>query len=632
MNDLTLGAGFPRHSYEDWRALAESTLGGADFERRLVTRTYDGIAIEPLYTAGHASAVPVPVADGAAWSVAQRVSHPDPARAAGLIREEIDGGAAAVVLRIAAPERPHGVAIAGSQDLDTVLGAVDLAGTPVRLDAGSQGLGMAALLAVHLVSRGIPPSNHRCSLGIDPYAGLIDGAPDARHPDAIAARAAGAVAAGFAAPVFTIDAHRLHAAGASEAQELAGALGMGVHLLRRLEAAGITLEAAHAAIGFVFAADADIFLTMAKLRAWPLLWGRVLEACGVEAAPARPLATTASRMLCARDPAVNMLRATAAVFAAAAGGAGAITVAPYTDALGEPDALARRMARNTQLILAQESHIARVGDPASGSWYADTLTGALAERAWQAFSTIEALGGFVAALEMGHVQSGIMQVAALRGRDIAARKLALTGVSEFPDLAEKPAGVEPPAAQAHRTPAAATVADWNGAVAAAAMGKLATAGDGAPPVTPLPRIRLAAPFEALRTLSDRALADTGARPRVFVAGIGALADHAARAGFVRTAFEAGGIEPVSGDASDFAGSGAAIACLCGSDAAYEEHAAGVAAALRGAGARRIYLAGRPNEALVAAGIDTFVHAGADIVDILAAAHAYCAGAAGGETP
>jgi methylmalonyl-CoA mutase len=309
-----------------------------------------------------------------------------------------------------------------------------------------------------------------------------------------------------------------------------------------------------------------------------------------------------------RDPFVNMLRATVAVVAAGLGGADSIAVVPHTAAIGLPDALARRIARNTQLILLEESNLAKVADPAAGSGGLESLTRELCVAAWALFQDIEKAGGAAAALEQGMIQAKVAAVRAEREQAIARRKDALTGTSEFPGIAELPVAVLAPLLPS--APSAQATAE----------------------PTTLPCHRLAEPFEALRDAADRMRERTGARPGIFLANLGRLADFTARASYAKSFFEAGGIAALMSDGfadrdamlAAFKASGAALACLCSSDAVYAGEAVAAASALHAAGARYIYLAGRPGQleaSLRAAGVGTLIHAGCDVLATLRAAHA-----------
>jgi methylmalonyl-CoA mutase len=387
-----------------------------------------------------------------------------------------------------------------------------------------------------------------------------------------------------------------------------------VTYLRLLEAQGMPLAEARDAISFTLVADTDEFLTVAKLRAARLLWDRVQQACGLEARPVFIHAETAWRSLTGRDPHVNLLRGTVATFSAGVGGADSIGVQPFTAALGLPDAFARRIARNTQLILIEQANLWRVADPAAGAGGFEALTQALCQQGWRKLQDLEAesaegISGIVGALANGHVQQGLARERASRAKAIATRREPITGSSEFPNLAEAVVAVlAPPPSPRQAAPDS----------------------DAAIRVEALPSLRLAEPYEALRTQSD-IVAATGARPSVFLATLGNIAAFTARAGFARNLFETGGLAAPSGDgfADDdktdlaalvaaFKASGAKLACLCGSDEGYAAEATQAAKALAEAGAT-IWLAGRPGELegrLREAGVENFVFAGTDAVAAL----------------
>ncbi|NEA13363.1 methylmalonyl-CoA mutase, partial [Streptomyces sp. SID10692] len=235
-----------------------------------------------------------------------------------------------------------------------------------------------------------------------------------------------------------VDALPYHEAGGSAGEELGLSLATGVAYLRALTGAGMSVEAACGQLEFRYAATADQFLTIAKLRAARRLWARVAEASGAPAAGAqRQHAVTSPVMMTRRDPWVNMLRTTLATLGAGVGGAESVTVLPFDHALGLPDAFARRIARNTSTILIEESHLARVVDPAGGSWYVERLTDELAAAAWAFFQETERAGGLPAALRSGMVAERLAATWAARSAKLARRKEPITGVSEFPMPGER---------------------------------------------------------------------------------------------------------------------------------------------------------------------------------------------------
>jgi methylmalonyl-CoA mutase len=611
-NDLPLAAEFPTATREQWRKLVEGVLKGAPFEKRLVAKTYDGLAVEPLYPR-NADAQPVfGRMPGAAWTIMQRVDHPDPAAANALALHDLENGANGLAVVFAGAPGAYGFGVAASEEATRrALDGVHLdAGIALDLDPGAQGELIAPLVAALVKRRGTAPAGTDIRFGLDPIGAAASrggsSMPWSRQALAFSAAISDLRAQGFRGPFAAPDGRVIHNAGGSEAQELAYVLAVAVAYLRALEANGIALDTARGMIYFRLAADADQLLTIAKFRALRKLWARVEEACGITPAPAFIAAETAWRMMTRRDPFVNMLRTTIAVVSAGLAGANAIEVLPFTMALGLPDSFARRIARNTQLVLLEESHLAKVADPAAGSGGIEDLTEKLCHAAWMLFQEVERRGGAWTALEQGLIQQKVADVRRAREAAVARRKDALTGTSDFPDLAERPVAV----------------LDVAPAVVAS--------DEASPTFEPLPSIRLAHPFEELRDASDLMLAQTGARPRIFLANLGRLSDFTARAGFAKNFFEAGGIEAVTNDGfasrdemvTAFKGSGARLACLCASDAVYASEAVAAAHALAAAGAR-LTLAGRPGEqeqALRSAGIDAFIFAGCDMLAALRTTH------------
>jgi len=411
---------------------------------------------------------------------------------------------------------------------------------------------------------------------------------------------------GFKSPLTAADGRIIHNAGGSEAQELAYVVAVAVAYLRALEGSGAVLDVARSMIEFRLSADADQFLTITKFRALRALWARVEQACGLDPKPTFVSAETAWRMMTKRDPWVNMLRTTIAAFSAGVGGADALTVLPFTSAIGLPDRFARRIARNAELLLLEESNIAKVADPTAGSGSIEDLTDKLSRAAWALFQEIEAAGGAPAALESGLIQEKVEKVRAAHEAATAQRKDALTGTTDFPNLAETPVQV----LDLKPVPLGTPVANIT--------------------YPALKTIRLAEPFEHLRDASDRMLAKTGARPKIFLAALGTPAEFTARASFAKTFFEAGGIEAVTGDGfadrdamiAAFKASGAKLACLCSADAVYKREAIDAAKALTAAGAF-VYLAGQPGEQegrWRESGVKEFIYAGGNVLTTLRKAH------------
>jgi len=612
-DDLTLAAEFAPATYENWRKLVDGVLKGAPFEK-LIGKTADGLKIDPIYQRAQNAMPIVGRAAATPWQIMQRIDHPDAAQANAQALQDLANGATGLTLVFEGSIAARGFGLPPTKDaltraLDGIFLEADIA---IEFEVSPHGRDIGQHLADLLKTRNVAPGAVNVRFGFDPIGGAAvrgGSAGDwASSAKVFGDKIAQLKQLGFRGPFAAIDGRVIHDAGGSEAQELAFVLATGVAYLRALETAGRSLEEARDAIYARLAADADQFLTMAKFRALRLLWARIEQSCGLAPKPLFIAAETAWRMLTQRDSDVNMLRATIAVFSAGLAGANAISVLPHALALGLPDAFARRIARNTQLILLEESNLAKVADPAAGAGGIETLTQQLCTSAWTLFQEIEKAGGVFAALEQNLIQSKVAAVRAARDTDIARRKNVLTGASEFPNLQE------------------ATPAVLASAPASGPSEKQTIAFDALVPV------RVAAPFEKLRDRSDALLKQTGARPRVFLANLGRAADFTARATFAKSLFEAGGIEATGNEgfsdpaalAAAFNASGARLVCLCSSDAVYADHAAAAAKALHAAGARHIYLAGRPGDKEAefrAAGIDEFVAAGGNALAMLEGAYA-----------
>jgi methylmalonyl-CoA mutase len=479
---------------------------------------------------------------------------------------------------------------------------LDLA--PVELSAGLGAADAAAQLISALPGLGIATKSAHIFLGLDPIGSLARwGTLPSPVQKALVETIALAGEARAEAPLartVNVDATIYHEAGATESYELAALGSTLIAYLRMFEAAGVSPADALGQISFALSSDTDLFATVAKLRAARRLIWRIADASGAgdAASNLHLTAKTSFRVMAQRDPWTNMLRSTLSCAGAILGGADAITVLPFTAALGEADDFARRCARNIQIVLQEESWLGRVLDPMGGSWYIETLTDEVAKAAWSLMQEIEGKGGIIAALDQGFLQDRVEAQAATRAKAIATGKAELTGVSAFPLLGDD--GVE------------------------------VTPREAAPPVKgeqmvrPLTRHRLAEPFEALRDTADAYVARSGKTPTVFMASIGAVIDHTLRSTWIKNYLAAGGIAVLTTDgyesaqeaAAAFSKSGATTACIASSDALYAEHAEATARALKAAGAKLVLMAGRPGDkeaALTAAGVDQFLSAGADAV-------------------
>jgi len=603
MTELSLARAFPTAKDSDWQALVTAALKGAPLAS-LRSATYDGIAIEPLYPRATAAKVIPGRVPGEPWGVVQRADLPDAKGANSQILDDLSNGASGLSLVFPGSVGDYGYALTPAPDaLAETLAGVQLdTGIAVELNLGPNCKETALMLANMVQMQGVPAASVNIRFGFDPLGVLAASGwntmPWPTMEPIFAALIADLKSQGFRGPFAVGDGRPVHAAGGSEAQELAFALSTALAYVRAMEAGGISLDDARRHIFFRLAADQDQFLTIAKFRALRKLWARIEEACGLTPRPAFVAAETAWRMMTKRDPHGNIVRGTIAALAAALGGANAVTALPYSAALGAPEAHARRIARNTQTILIEESNLYRVADPAAGSGAIEALTDAVSTKAWALLQDIERAGGAGKALIL--MRNAVARIREERQRNVARRTDAMVGTSDFPDLGED-------------------------RVAVLDAVPTSTAADAKVTKAPLPRMRLAEPFETLRDRSDDYLARHGERPKVFLACLGRPSDFNTRASFAKSLFEAGGIEAVAenGAAADiaaaFKSSGAKLACLCSSDKIYASEARDAAKALSAAGANHVHLAGKPSDGtkeLQAAGIDDFLYQGCDTLSLL----------------
>ncbi|MEP6968198.1 MAG: methylmalonyl-CoA mutase family protein, partial [Pseudomonadota bacterium] len=436
-----LAADFEAASRADWLALAAKALPRGI--ESLTGRDADGLCLPALGTAEDAAPlgfIPAPRGGERGWDIRAPVRHPDPAVANRQILEELAGGAASVLVSID-PAAERGVAVGSAKGLARVLDGVMVEVAPVALDAGFLGAPAAQWLAAAAKASPAAP----LAFHLDPLSSFAEAG---RGPGPIEAHlAAGAeLCAGLAetyprSSLFLAGGRVIHEAGGTPAQELAFAAAAALAYAKALVRAGMPLDAAFARIVLGLSLDTDVPGGIVKLRAARIVWGRITRACGVNV-PARIEARTSGRMLTRAGPWTNLVRLTAAAFAGAVAGADAIGVGAFTDAIGLPGPLARRLARNTSLILMEEAHLGRVADPAAGSWSLEARTADLARAAWERFTAIEAAGGAAQALVDGLIAEEVGGARAALAAAIAAKALRIVGVTDFADAAALPVEVD----------------------------------------------------------------------------------------------------------------------------------------------------------------------------------------------
>lgn len=668
-----------------WRQTVEAELKGVPFEKKLVTRTFEGIALQPLYSRADLAGLPdlysrpgqVPFLRGRnnlgykekLWSVAQEIAASDSTAFNKALLVDLMNGQNAVVItpdvcatagidpdQVTPAHVGHGgLSVADVNDMATALKGVALSAVPVHVEVGADARPLAGLLLAAAEKANIAPASLTGSVAADPLGawaatGSLAGGEEAAF-DALAdwTKWASKNAPGLA--TVGVNAAIWQDGGASAAQELGYAMAVAAANIRALQARGVSIAQSVGATRFRFAVGPQFFTEIAKFRAFRLLWSRVVSAFGVDATVSSKStvhALTGDWNKTLHDAHVNMLRATTEALSAVLGGCDSLHIGPFDEVSGATDEFSRRIARNVHTLLAEEFSFTETADPAGGSWYVEKLTDELARKAWSIFQEIEAAGGFVAALKAGLPQKQIATTAAEKDDAVAKRRYGLIGTNLFPNLKEKVLVVrEPDAAwqamrvkeiKGSRPSKAVAATDMAGALlaakAGASIGQIAEALRSKAPsvaIAQVPVLRAASGFESLRKASDTALAKTGARPKVFLAKMGPVLQHKARADFSAGFFAVGGFEMIAKQAFDTAAaaataaaaSGAPVAVLCSTDETYPELVPAFTQALKQAKPGIIVvLAGLPADKAVveqfrAAGIDEFIHIRASVRDLLA---------------
>lgn len=676
---------FEKPSYEQWREAAEMSLKGAPFEKKLLTQTYEGLTLSPIYNAqdvpelaGVAYPGETPFVRGARigsrasddWVVAQEMTYPSVELLAEALRNDVQRGLTAVCLVFDRASRSgwdpdtadvadvgrEGTSVSTLEDFEKILSAMGDRQLPVFMSSGTSALAATSLLAAAWRRSGRDFAALTGAAGCDPLRELAASGELPRPLDELYREMAAVVRWGREnAPRFyvtTVDASIYHDAGASAVEEVACAVATAVEYVDALAQRGIKPEEGAGRVRFEMAVGGDFFGEIAKFRALRAVWGQALAAFGASEQTremwlhARGSAGNKSALDCY----VNMLRGTTETFAAAVGGADSIHTAHFDGVLGLPDTFSRRVARNVQVILAEESRLGHVIDPAGGAWFVESLTGGIAEKAWDLFRQIEKAGGMAAALASGMIQERLEKLVAKRRKDIETRKKVFVGANMYANHDEKTRPVldvdlEKLAAERRRDVAqqkkgaaealretlarlkdadvddltdAAVTACERGASLGQICETLSTAKD-AQKARPLSLYRPTEIYEGLRARADAFAASKGRRPKVFLANVGPAAQHKPRADFSRVFFEAGGFDVMTNNGFDTAeeaarqavASRSEVVTICSTDDAYPQIVPVICDEVRKAGKEMIIvLAGYPKEQLDAhkkSGVDEFIH-------------------------
>ena len=677
---------------EEWKAACEALLKGAPFEKKMFTKTYEGITFDPMYTRKHTEDIlPKGVMPGMGdylrgvdaagyigkpWGIAQACDETLPAENNELLRHEHDKGATiyhivldtasrtGVDARQAEAVGDTGTSVTTVEDMHVLLTGLDLAKFPLYVYAGANAVPLLALVAAARRASGEDMAEVRGIVGADPIGALAaDGKLPASldaHYDSLAAAARWAtVNAPHLRTVF-VRSDVYSNGGANDVQEVASVLATATAYLRALCERGLTIDEAASQISFAFSMGANFFLQIAKLRAVRPLWAQIVGAFGgsAEAQKMRIHARPALFFKTIYDPYVNMLRNTTEIFSGVVGGIDSFESAPFDEPIRKGDEFSRRIARNVQIMLQEEFGLLQPIDPAGGSWAVETLTRQMKEKIWAEFQRIEKEGGIIAALRAGSLQENVAAVLAARFKNADLRRDRIVGNNMYPNMtetlletraedtaalkAQRTADIDAYLSDIdvkHRDEALASLRQAHSvdnaveaALAGATIAELMTAvteGNGAETVTAIAPHRWSERFEALRQRTEEYKAEKNDNVKIFLANMGPIPQHKARADFTTGFLQVGAFEVLGNDgfktveeAADAArASGADAVVICSTDATYPEIVPALAPKLHEVLPKaRVFLAGAAPKDLLEtykeAGIDEYISVRANCYEIL----------------
>ena len=677
---------------EEWKAACEALLKGAPFEKKMFTKTYEGITFDPMYTRKHTEDIlPKGVMPGMGdylrgvdaagyigkpWGIAQACDETLPAENNELLRHEHDKGATiyhivldtasrtGVDARQAEAVGDTGTSVTTVEDMHVLLTGLDLAKFPLYVYAGANAVPLLALVAAARRASGEDMAEVRGIVGADPIGAL---AADGKLPSSLDAHYDSLAAAARWA---TVNAPHLRTVfvrsdvysngGANDVQEVASVLATATAYLRALCERGLTIDEAASQIAFAFSMGANFFLQIAKLRAVRPLWAQIVGAFGgsAEAQKMRIHARPALFFKTIYDPYVNMLRNTTEIFSGVVGGIDSFESAPFDEPIRKGDEFSRRIARNVQIMLQEEFGLLQPIDPAGGSWAVETLTRQMKEKIWAEFQRIEKEGGIIAALRAGSLQESVAAVLAARFKNADLRRDRIVGNNMYPNMTEtllETRAEDTAALKAQRTAdidaylsdidvkhlgeALASLRQAHSvdhaveaALAGATIAELMTAvteGNGAETVTAIAPHRWSERFEALRQRTEEYKAEKNDNVKIFLANMGPIPQHKARADFTTGFLQVGAFEVLGNDgfktveeAADAArASGADAVVICSTDATYPEIVPALAPKLHEVLPKaRVFLAGAAPKDLLEtykeAGIDEYISVRANCYEIL----------------
>lgn len=601
---------FPPVSTEKWMEKITADLKGADFRKKLVWKTRDGLAVMPFYRQEDTSKLQLKeslpgdypyvrgtrVADNS-WLVRQDITVKDYSEANLKALEILMKGVTSLGFIIDNPETIN------AANITLLLNGIHCDNVELNFTSAGKAKELLACLQSAMWTSGTDLKRVRAGIAADPLGKLIvNGKLCVPVKDGLE------YLAGLARESVSIPGLRcVHPsgtvfsnAGAGPVAELALTLSLGNEYMAYLTAQGIKPDIAASQIKFTFGIGPDFFPEIAKLRAARMLWAIIVKGYGPrseESAVMNIHAVTGRWNKTLYDPYVNMLRTQTEAMSAALGGANSITVEPFDVIFRDPDNFSERIARNQQLLLMEESHLDKVADPGAGSYYIEELTAMIAREVWSLFLETENEGGFLAAMQKGIIQDKINTAASARKSDVGKRRETLLGTNQYPNFRE----LNAPEADAGRLFSNTNPSEDD-------------------QVKRLIPSRGAEEFEKLRLATEHATR----RPLAFMLTIGNPAMRRARAQFSSNFFACAGYQVKDNNGFDTAAEGvktaleakADIIVICSSDDEYATVAPDILTLTKQQAV--VVVAGTPPcmDELKAKGLEHFISVRSDVLETL----------------
>ncbi|MEH7383093.1 methylmalonyl-CoA mutase family protein [Bacillus sp. JJ1533] len=610
---------FPSIDYETWKKEAEKSLKGKPIEK-LHKQTYEKIKLKPIYTKEDVKEIPflkdMP-GEGSRvrgskpagyvshpWHVSQEIDVNTPEDFNAVLKEALQNGQTMIHLTLQTQDSSiEGLGLHSEEDFEKAFKGISLSHTPFLIDAQTDLL--AFLSHIHSYAK---IDSLTGTIGMDPLGLLAQSGQLSLKPEAAYDQLAESVKwVKKNQPnlrTILVKGDPYHNGGANAVQELAFTIGTGIEYISELLERGLTVDEVAPRMTFSFSIGSNVFMEIAKLRAAKIIWTTITEAYGgnEESSKMHIHARTSAFTKTIHDPYVNMLRSTIEAFSAIIGGIDSLHVSTFDEPIKASNSFSRRIARNTQSILRDESFLNQVIDPAGGSWYVEALTHELAEKAWDLMKEIESLGGMLAALKTGTVQANISSVLHERQKNVNVRKDKIVGTNMYANIQEKPI---------EYTKSKNTIKNREAAIT----------------IKPISPVRISESFEQLRQASESYLQTSGDRPKVGLLNLGPIPEHKSRADFITGFFESGGFQVVKNDGyltADDAIKGVKAMNLktyiiCGKDEAYKEMVTDICNELKQLQPDiRLFLAGKQDneEFYRNIGINDFIHIGTDCFTFL----------------